>query len=327
MTTTSHPLKEKQVSEIAERIKNSKTLMIVSIKGLPSKQFQDIKKSLRDDADIRVSKKNILLRAIKEFGKESILPLEDHIQASCALAFSNMEGYELAALLSKNKTPVFAKAGQEAPEDIEVKEGPTDLVPGPAISELGSLGLQVVVEGGKLSIKKSKVVIRKGQIINETAASILQKLNIQPFTIGLEPTVIYDIESEKIYTHIKIDSEEVKLELISAASKALGFAQKIVYYARETIGYFLAKANMQGEALGKFEGKEDSGEVKEDKVEEKKEESIIEKAEDKIKEVVEEVKEVVEKAVEKVEKGVKKVIEKVEGKKDNTQLNQSEEKA
>jgi large subunit ribosomal protein L10 len=290
-----HTIKEKQVNELAEKIKNSKTFMIVSIKGLPSKQFQDIKKSLRDEAEVKVAKKNILLRAIKAFGKDSILPLEKHIQENCAFALSNTEGYELAGLLSKKKTPVFAKAGQEATEDIEVKDGPTDLMPGPAISELGSLGLQVAVEDGKIAIKKTKVVITKGQTINETAASIFQKLNIQPFTIGLEPVAIYDIESEKIYTDIKIDSEEAKLELQSAASKALGFAQKIAYYAKETIGYLLAKANTNAEHLNKLQPTEEpkeepkAEETKEEIKEEPKEEPKTE--ETKTEEVKEETKE------------------------------------
>ena len=191
--TSTHPIKEKQVNELSEKIKNAKTLMIVSIKSLPSKQFQDIKKSIREQATIKVGKKNILIRAIRALKNDSLTKLETHINENCAFAISDIEGYELAGLISKNKTPVFAKAGQEAPEDIEVKEGPTELMPGPAISELGALGLQVAVEDGKISIKKSKIVINKGQTINAASASILQKLNIQPFTIGLEPISIKSI--------------------------------------------------------------------------------------------------------------------------------------
>jgi len=243
MSTTD--FKQKQVNSIAEQIKNSRTLMIVSIRGLPSKQFQDIKKSLRGNAKVKVAKKNIMLRAIKKIGKDSILPLEAQIQADSALVISDLEGYELAGILSKKKIPISAKAGQEAPEDIEVKAGPTDLVPGPAISELGALGIQIAVEDGKISIRTPKVVVTKGKIINQETASLLQKLGIYPFSAGLEPVAIYDYKDEKIYTNININSEEAREKLIYSANKALGFAQKIVYYCRETVGYFLAKANAQ----------------------------------------------------------------------------------
>lgn len=265
--TKVHKAKAETVKKLAEKIKNSKTLMIVSIKNLPSRQFQSIKKSLRGKALVKVAKKNIMLRAIKKFGKESILPLEKQIQENCAFVISDIEGFELAGILSKEKTPASAKAGQIAPEDIEVKAGPTSLVPGPAISELGALGIQISIDEGKISIKAPKIIIKKEQVINDGAASILQKLDIHPFSVGLEPLVIYDIEKEKIYSNIKIDSEESIENLKNAAGKALGFAQKIMYYCKDTIGYLLAKANAQA---NKLEGLSPQSSDKEEKVEEPK---------------------------------------------------------
>jgi large subunit ribosomal protein L10 len=253
-----NPIKEKAVKALAEKIKNAKTLMIVSIKGLPSKQFQDIKKSIRKQAFVQVAKKNIMLKAIKAIGKESILGLEKYVQENSAFVISDMEGYELAGILTQKKNPVNAKAGQIAPEDIEVKAGPTDLVPGPAISELGAVGLQVSVENGKISIRTSKVIVKKGNKITEETASILQKLNIQPFSVGLEPVAIYDVKDEKIYTDIKIDYKEAAAELIDAAGKSLGFAQKIVYYCKETIVYLLVRANSHMKALEKLSPKENA---------------------------------------------------------------------
>ncbi len=252
MEGKSNPIKEKQVKELINEIKKAKTLMIVSIKGLPSKQFQSAKKSIREYASVKVAKKNIMNRSIKGIGKESILALDKYINENCAFVISDLDGYELAGILNKKRTPIAAKAGQLAPIDIEVKEGPTELVAGPAISELGALGIQIAVENGKISIKKNKVVVKEGVEIKDNVASILQKLHIQPFTVGLEPVAIYDIESEKIYDNIKINPEETINELRNAAAKSLGFAQKIGYYCRETIGYFLAKANLEGETLNKL---------------------------------------------------------------------------
>ncbi|MAH06635.1 50S ribosomal protein L10 [Candidatus Pacearchaeota archaeon] len=269
-------IKENQVNELVEKIKGSKTLMLVSVKGLPSKQFQDIKKAIREDAFVVMVKKNIVVRALNKFGKGSILPLENHINADIALVVSDKDGYELAGIMASKKTPAYAKTGQIAPEDIEVKAGPTDLVPGPAISELGAVGIQIAVEDGKIAIKADKVILDEGKEIKENVASLLQKLDIKPFTVGLNPLVIYDVESEKIYTDIKIDSEAAKLEIASSSGKALGFAQKIAYYCKETIGYFLGKANADVEVLGGLDkGEEDSeGEDKdgEEKVEREKNE-------------------------------------------------------
>ena len=331
---TSVNLKEKQVLDLSNSISDAKTLMIVNIKDLPSKQFQEIKKSIREHANVKVARKNILLRALKKIGKESILELEKHVKADCAIIISDLEGYELARVLSKKKTPVFAKAGQIAPDDIEIKEGTTELVPGPAISELGALGLEVGVEDGKIAIKKSKIVITEGQTINEGAASIFQKLNIQPFEVGLNAIAVYDVESEKIYIKPEIDSEKYAAELSGAAGRALGFAQKIIYYSKETIGYFLAKANAENESLGKNikvdeskvdESKTDKSvdEVKEENNEEKTEKNVEEKP---VAESVEEVKEEKAENTKTEGKNEEKAEneEKTEGK-ENAQLNEQPE--
>lgn len=241
--------KEKQVKELSDKILKVNTLIVASIKNLPSKQFQEIKKMMRNQADIKVSKKNIMIRAIKNTEKSNILELENYIRSDCIFVISDIEGFQLAGILSKRKTPVFAKAGQIADEDIEVKKGPTELVPGPAISELGSLGLQISVEGGKISIKQSKIIVKKGHSINEAAASILQKLNIQPFKIGLEVLAVYDVKKEKIYTDVKIDSEKNIQELRDGMVRSLGLAQKISYYCKEAIGYFLSKASLNEKIL------------------------------------------------------------------------------
>jgi large subunit ribosomal protein L10 len=239
-------LKEKNVNHLSELIGRSRTLMIVSIKNLPSKQFQNIKKSMRNEAEVKVAKKNIMIRAL---GKSNIKGLDEYVGADCAFVISKLESYELAGKLVSKKTPIFARAGQIASDDIEIKEGPTNLVPGPAISELGALGLQVSVENGKISIKKNKIVINKGQIIKENAASILQKLNIMPFSVGLNVSAAYDIPTKKLYTELKIDPEGYTNELKNTANKSLGFAYKISYLCKDTINHLLAKANSEAKIL------------------------------------------------------------------------------
>ncbi len=244
--------KIQEIKKLAEQILKSKTLMIADIKGLPSPQMQSIKKELRGKAVVQVAKKNIFDRTIKELKKESALKLLDYIKENCAFIISDLEGFELASILSENKNPVFAKAGQIALEDIKIEEGSTDLPPGPAITEFGVLGIQIAVEEGKITVKKEKTLVKKGNEIKANIASMLQKLDIKPLEIGLNPIVLYDVQNGEIFTDIKIDKKQTIANLKNTAGRALGFAQKIVYYCKETIGYLLAKANLNHQALSKF---------------------------------------------------------------------------
>jgi len=94
--------------------------------------------------------------------------------------------------LEESKSPAKAKPGQEAPEDIEIPEGPTDLIPGPAISELGALGIQIQIEKGKIHIKEAKVIAKQGAKISQGAADLMGKLDIKPFSVGFIPLCSFD---------------------------------------------------------------------------------------------------------------------------------------
>ena len=270
------------VKGIVGLINNNSTIIIASIKNLPSKQFQNIRKSLRGKAETLVVKKRIMLKSIEDSGNKNVGKLKDFIVEDSAILFSKEDPFELSIILAKNKKPIGAKPGQVATEDIAVEEGPTDIMPGPAISEFGALGIPIAVEDGKIAIKKGKVIVKAGEEINDAAASIMSKLDIKPFKIGLDPIVLCDLGTGKIYTDVKIDTEEAIEDLQIGAGKALGFAQKIVYYCKETLGYLLSKANSHQLALSKLTPEEKKEEkVEEKQTEEKKEENAQQTEENK----------------------------------------------
>ncbi len=241
--------KKKIVKGLEELLKNSKTVLIASIKGLPASQFQQICKKLRGKAIVKVPKKNLILRAIDDSKNKELEKIEKEIKADVAVLFSGLDSFDLASELMESKTPAAAKAGQEAPEDISVEAGPTELVPGPAISELGGLGIQIQIKDGKIEIKNSKVIVKQGEEISEGAASIMQKLDIKPFSVGFIPLVAFDTEKDVLYTDIKIDKEQTVADLKEAFSRALPFAVEVGYATDDTIKFLLSKAHAHGKAL------------------------------------------------------------------------------
>lgn len=234
--------KAEKVAELVKFMQKSRTVLIASTKKLPSSQFHQIKKNLRGKAEICVAKKSLILRAIDETKNPALQEIKKDIHADIAIFFSELEPFELAGMLAENQSPVKAKAGDIAPEDITIEPGPTDLPPGPAISELSGVGLKVAVEGGKLTIKQGTTVVKAGEVIKENVASVLGKLNVSPLKVGFEPIAVYDGVEKKIYRNIKIDKKGTLAALREAISKALGFAVNIKYLTKETLSYFLAKA-------------------------------------------------------------------------------------
>jgi large subunit ribosomal protein L10 len=251
-------VKKKTVKELMELVKKKKTILVASIKNIPSSQFQEITKKLRDKAIVKVPKKNLMFMALESSDDKNLEKIREQIKDNVAILFSDIDCFELAAELVKNKTPAKAKAGQEAPEDIEVPAGPTELVPGPAISELGALGIQIQIDKGKINIKEAKVLVKKGQKISSGAADIMNKLDIKPFTISLIPIAGYDSHEKKLYLDIKIDKEKTIIELKKAFGKALPFAVSIGYVCKDTIGFIIQKAGRHEEAIKKLTSQENT---------------------------------------------------------------------
>ncbi|MFH1326767.1 MAG: 50S ribosomal protein L10 [archaeon] len=241
--------KLKEVDALNNLIKNKKTILIASIKNIPASQFQEIGKKLRGIAIVKVPKKNLIFRAIDSSGNKIMDSLKEQITESVALLFSDLDSFDLAAELIKNKSPSKAKAGQEAPEDIEIPEGPTELVPGPAISELGALGIQIQIEKGKIHIKEARVIAKKGKKITQAAADLMGKLDIKPFSIGFLPIAAFDTQQGKLYLNINIDPESTIKDLKENFGKALAFAVEIEYICEDTIKFLISKAGSHEKAF------------------------------------------------------------------------------
>ncbi len=252
--------KTKALKELIDLLSNNKTILLASISGIPGTQYEQIKKKMRNKSTIKVPKKNLILMAMDKVKLSNSEEMKKRIKEESAFAilFSNEDSFNLAGDLLKNKSPSKAKPGQIAPEDIEIPEGPTDLVPGPAISELGAVGIQIQIQGGKIHIKQSKVVAKKGASITQAAADILSKLNIMPFSIGFKPLCAIDKESGMFYSEIIIDKEGTLKELKESHLKALSFAVNLSYFCTETIKLMIQKAGRQEKRLIKvITGEED----------------------------------------------------------------------
>lgn len=277
--TTTHvsEAKKAKVRELSELLK-SKTIMVISVKGLPSAQFQDIKKKMRDKAKIQVVKKSLVNLALTENKNEKLNNLIPYVDDSTAMLFSNEDAFAISGILAGQKSPSKAKPGQIAPFDIEVKAGPTELVPGPDISALSSIGLAPKVEGGKIAIMQDKVILKEGKEISDAIASIMAKLDIIPFEVGVEPIAAY--MDGVVYAEIKIDKDAMIAALEYDYGRAFAFAVDLGIVNDSTLDMIIGKAAVHEGVVSRIISGEPEPEalVVEEKEEEKKEEVKVEES-------------------------------------------------
>ncbi|MHA1868276.1 MAG: 50S ribosomal protein L10 [Candidatus Heimdallarchaeaceae archaeon] len=270
--------KKKEVSELKELMIRYRVISLGDITSLPSKQFQNIRKKLKDKVLIKVTKKRLIKKAIDSIKEKDLKPLEKYLEDSMpVLLFTNEDPFKLYKLLKKSKSKAVARPGQTAPNDLFIEAGPTNFTPGPIIGELGQIGIVAAVEQGKVTIKRDKLLVKEGEIINEKVASILSKLGIEPMEIGLNLKVSYD--NGTLYDKSVLDFDEDKLlnNIKLAHQYVLSLALKIKYFTKETVKLLISKAASQARALNsKLNLKEEVKKIEVKKTEEEKEKKIIE---------------------------------------------------
>jgi len=243
--------KEKKVNEIAEKIANAHTVAIVDIKGLPAPQFHRLRGKLRDYMNIQVVKKSILKFAIEK-AKNSKKNIEKlNLGEMPAILFSELSPFKLAKLFQENMAPAAAKPGQIAPEDIVIQAGPTPFAPGPMLSELKALGLQVKVEAGKIVVQKDSTIVKKGEPISKEVAELLLKLGIQPMKVGFKLISAWEdgfVFGEDV---LAFNVEEYIENLQKAASEAFKLSIGLPYPTKENISILITKAYNEAKALAR----------------------------------------------------------------------------
>ncbi|MBI2547469.1 MAG: 50S ribosomal protein L10 [Candidatus Aenigmarchaeota archaeon] len=241
------PLEEKktQLEDLKKLFNRYKVICLVDMLKMPTKQMQIIKKSLGGKVLVKFSKKSLVEFAMKETGKDLI----GNLPKQPALIFSDLDPFTLFKEIDNLRFKTYAKEGYVATENIEVKPGPTELLPGPAISELQKVGLTAGVEGGKIAIKKPSTVLKKGQIVTKELSGVLRKLKLQVAEITLNVDAIFDGILYKKDTLELVKQYPSKMK--EYFKQALNLSLSINYPTKENIKYLLVKAYQRVKALEK----------------------------------------------------------------------------
>jgi len=240
--------KIKAIEELRKMIDDYPVIGIIDMNKLPSMQLQEVRKKVREDTIIKITKKSVLGFAIKQASKKNIQELEKIIPSQPALIFTKHGAFKFYSVVDSLKFPTFAKEGDIATGDVSVSAGPTSLLAGPVISELTKAGIPAGVEEGKIAVKKDVTVVKKGRKISKDLANALRKLGIQPIFVGLNITGLY--EDGRIYTKDVLNLVKMFPEmLLTAHQSAINLSVYVCYPTKDNIKLLLAKAFNSAKAL------------------------------------------------------------------------------
>jgi large subunit ribosomal protein L10 len=207
-----------------------------------------MRKSLRGIADLKLCRNSLIDRALNESSSD-IQQINKYVEDQTALLFTNENPFKLSKILLKGKTSAPIKAGTVSPKDIVVEKGPTAFPPGPIVGELTGAGIAAGIEGGKVVIRQTKTVAKKGDVVDAKLASILSRLQIYPMELGLDLRAVY--QNGMIYESdiLSVDETTYMNNLTLAVQHAFNLSVNSAYPAKATIRTLLTKAASQSRNL------------------------------------------------------------------------------
>ena len=234
--------KKEEVASLKELIASHEVVGMANLLDIPAPQLQKMRRTLKDSAVLKMSRKTFMSLALNSSGKENIEALVGYMEGQPAMIFTNMNPFKLYKILESSKTAAPAKAGSIAPEDIVVPKGDTAFKPGPILGELQKIGIPAKIEKGKIVITSDKTIVAAGESIPRDVASILTRLEIFPLEVGIDLRAAY--EDQTVYTSdlLTIDDEQTIADIQQAFTRALNLSVNAVIFNKVSVPVLLQKA-------------------------------------------------------------------------------------
>jgi len=242
--------KKDEVNELKEAINSHQVIGIVDISGIAAKQLQAMRRDFHGKIQIRTARNTLLKLALEESEDDALKGLKDHVQSGSSLALTEINPYKLYKMFEKGKTSAPAKGGEVCPKEIVIEKGDTGFPPGPIVGEMQRVGIPAAIEGGKIVVKKSHVLLNEGDVISSDVAGILGKLGIEPLEVGLNLFAVYEDGFIFNGRDLAIDEGVIAGQFALAYSQSLNLALNAAIPNETSISMLIAMAVSNARNLG-----------------------------------------------------------------------------
>ncbi|KAF8837763.1 hypothetical protein BDN67DRAFT_972482 [Paxillus ammoniavirescens] len=222
--------KEVYFIKLKELIAKYPSIFLVNVDNVSSNQMHQIRTALRGIGVVLMGKNTMVRRALRSILSENpqfekLLP---HVKGNIGFVFTSSDLKEVREIIVANKVAAPARAGAYAPKDVYVPAGNTGMEPGKT-SFFQALGIPTKIARGTIEIVSDVQVVVAGSRVGPSEATLLNMLNISPFTYGM--TVVQIFDSGNVFAPSVLDIDEQELidrflsgvKSIAAISLALNY--------------------------------------------------------------------------------------------------------
>jgi len=207
---------------------------VVGVDNVGSKQMQQIRLSLRGQAIVLNGKNTMIRKALRgnlevNPALEKLLP---HIKENIGFVFTKGDLGDIRGLLISNKVAAPAKAGALAPVDVKIPPQNTGLGP-EKTSFFQALQIPTKIAKGTIEILTEVHLVKQGDRVGASEATLLNMLKIFPFSYGLVVRQVYDGGATYEPSVLDITPDILRAKFlegmsnVAALSLAVGYPTKV----------------------------------------------------------------------------------------------------
>ncbi|KAJ1911744.1 ribosomal protein P0 (A0) (L10E) [Tieghemiomyces parasiticus] len=226
--------------KLKDLLETYQSVFITNVDNVGSNQMHEIRRSMRTKGQVLMGKNTMVRRAVKNLLSEKpeyekLLP---HVKGNVGFVFTNEDLKEVRDLVLSNRVRAPAKAGAVAPVDVWVPAGNTGMEPGKT-SFFQALGVPTKIARGTIEIVNDMHLVQVGNRVGASEATLLNMLNISPFTYGMTVIQVYDNGTTFSPSVLDIEESALLEEFTNGITRIAALSLQINYLTVAAVPHLL----------------------------------------------------------------------------------------
>lgn len=206
---------------------------IVNADNVGSKQMQEIRIATRGECLLVFGKNTQMRKAILEKAEENpdLKQLTNFLKGNVGFVFTRGNLKEVRDGILENKVPAPARAGSVAQVGVTIPAGLTGMEP-TQTSFFQALNIPTKINRGQIEIMSNVELFKAGDKVSSSEVALLTKMNIRPFSYGLEFKQVYDKGSVYSPDVLDITDERLTQSVLAGIANIAAISLKIGHPTR-----------------------------------------------------------------------------------------------
>lgn len=220
-------------------------VFVVLVDNVGSQQLNQTRRNMRGQAELLMGKNTLMKKIMKQFLEENpghfYSTLLEKMSGNVGFVFTNADLPKIRDFILANRVPAPARVGAISPVDVVIPAGPTGCDPGQT-SFFQVLQIPTKIVKGQIEITNPVNLIKKGDKVGSSEASLLTKLSIKPFSYGLVIDCVFDHGSMFSVDVLDIDNDYLAARFMATVQKVAALSLSLGYPTQASLPHSIAGA-------------------------------------------------------------------------------------